>query len=45
MSNPLLDLKIEERGAYAISLLNDVACSNVATAEIGIGGVVDANAG
>lgn len=34
------------RGIYAINpLLNDVACSDVATAEVGVGGVVDANAG
>lgn len=26
-------------------LLNDAACTDIATAEVGVGGVVDANAG
>lgn len=42
---PLFDPKVQKRG-YAINpLLNDAACSDIATAEVGVGGVVDANSG
>lgn len=43
---PLFDPEGAGRGGYAINpLLNDAARSDVATAEVGVGGVVDANAG
>lgn len=43
---PQVDPEGARRGDYAInSLLNDAACSDIATAEVGVGGVVDANAG
>ena len=43
---PLFDPKVQEEGVMrSILLLNDAACADVATAEVGVGGVVDANAG